>query len=383
MKHIQGKDCMRFGSDKKIRWRSTYIITVMAFALAVSACSKPAPIDKEKRADTSLTTLEVVAVVQANVAQEITFDGVIEAVNQAVVSAQTSGRIVDLPFDVGDYVAAGDVIARFTDTEQKAGLAAAKARMEEAKARYAEANQQLKRVSDVYEKGMVAKASLDQASASQQAASARVESAEAELEDANERLSHTVVMAPYSGIVVKRLSDVGATVAPGSPLLEGLSLNHLRVQVDISQQHIGSLRRHKKARVLLAGGESVDVESMRIPPSANPATHSFRVLLQLPEGERADPVFPGTLVKVAFVIGQQSKLVVPEKVIAKRGEVSGVYVVSPERTGIEFRYIRTGVNVGEQGATVLSGLRESEWVATDPVAAAAVYKTQRYTLVSE
>ena len=54
--------------------------------------------------------------------RERVWDGRIEAINQATVSAQTSGRIAALPFDVNDYVAAGDVVMRFTDTEQKSAL---------------------------------------------------------------------------------------------------------------------------------------------------------------------------------------------------------------------------------------------------------------------
>ncbi|WP_075186765.1 efflux RND transporter periplasmic adaptor subunit [Teredinibacter haidensis] len=348
-----------------------------AAALVLSACGDDSTERVPKAFSPSVGTLETAVAYDSQVAAETNFDGVIEAVNQAVVSAQTSGRIIELPFDVGDYVAMGDTVARFTDTEQKAVFAAANAQLEEANARFAEAGQQFKRVSDVYGKGVVAKANLDQAQASYTAAKARVESAQAALNDAQERLSHTVVTAPYSGIVVKRLTDVGATVAPGSPLIEGLSLNHLRVQVDIPQQHIGPLRRHKKARVILENGTSVDVTDMRIPPSANPTTHSFRVLLTLPEGEYAEPVFPGTLVKVAFVTGEQMQLLVADNAVAKRGEVTGVYVVDSEK--VEFRYIRLGHSFGDHQTSVLSGLKNGEKVALDPVAAAAVYKNQSYS----
>ena len=67
--------------------------------------------------------------------RERIWDGRIEAVNQATVSAQTSGRIAELPFDVNDFVEAGSVIMRFTDTEQRAALARAEAALEEAQAR--------------------------------------------------------------------------------------------------------------------------------------------------------------------------------------------------------------------------------------------------------
>lgn len=353
-------------------------VGLAASAVLVTGCSESAKMASAKSFDAALSELPVYNVEETVISKETYFDGVVEAVNQAVVSAQTSGRIIELPFDVGDYVAQGDVIARFTDTEQKAAVAAARAQLEEAKARFAEADKQLKRVSDVYERALVAKADYDQAVAAQAAASARVESAQAALENAQERLSHTMVIAPYSGIVVKRLTDVGATVAPGSPLLEGLSLNHLRVQVDIPQQHIAPLHRLKKARVILANGDSVDVTSMRIPPQADVTTHSFRVLLQLPEEQYNEPVFPGTLVKVAFVTGEHNQLLLPEKAIAQRGEVTGVYVVAEDNSALEFRYVRLGRMVPGKGVVVMAGMQAGDKVALDTVAAAAVYKSQTF-----
>ena len=112
-----------------------------------------------------------------------------------------------------------------------------------------------------------------------------------------------MIRAPYSGIVVKRNVEVGETVTVGRALMTGLSLEHLRAVVEIPQQHIGPLRQHRKARVILPGGRSVPATELRIPPSADPDTHTFRVLVTLPEGDYG--VFPGSLVKVAFVSGEE------------------------------------------------------------------------------
>ncbi len=72
--------------------------------------------------------VESVAATLEDAARERVWDGRVEAVNRATISAQTSGRIAELPFDVNDYVDAGSVVMRFTDTEQQAALASALAR---------------------------------------------------------------------------------------------------------------------------------------------------------------------------------------------------------------------------------------------------------------
>src|SRR5699024_9595564 len=113
-------------------------------------------------------------------------DGVVEAVNQATVSAQTSGRVAEILYDVNDFVPAGAVIMRLRGTEQRATLTQADAALREARAREAEAQNQYKRVADIYERRLVPKAALDEAIANRDAAVARLSSAQAAVTAARE-----------------------------------------------------------------------------------------------------------------------------------------------------------------------------------------------------
>jgi RND family efflux transporter MFP subunit len=307
------------------------------------------------------------------VARETAFDGAIEALNQSTVAAQTTGRVVELPYDVGDYVEKGAVIVRFTATEQRARLQALDASAAEARARLSEAQLAYDRARDVYAKKLIAKAQFDKAQADLDAARARAEATRAQLAEAREGLGYTTIVAPYGGIVVARHVQLGETVAPGKPIMTGLSLEHLRVVVEIPQQQIGPLRRHRKARVILPDGQSVAAAELRIPPAADPSTHTFRVLVTLPPGEHG--VFPGTLVKVAFVSGEEERVLIPPESIVRRGEVTGVYVVGADgRIGL--RYLRVGTAAADGRVPVLAGLAAGERIATDPIAAGIAYKQQ-------
>jgi RND family efflux transporter MFP subunit len=317
--------------------------------------------------------LATVTVEPARVSRETAFDGVIEAVNQSTVAAQTSGRVVELPFDVGDYVEKGAVIVRFTEAEQRARVNALEAAAAETKARLGEAQLAYNRTKEVYAKKLIAKAALDNAAADLDAARARAEAAQAALAEARESLAYTTIRAPYPGIVVARHVQLGETVTPGTPIMTGLSLEHLRAVVEIPQQHIGPLRKHRKARVILADGRSVEASELRIPPSADSATHTFRVLVTLPEG--AHDVFPGTLVKVAFVSGEEERLLIPANAVVRRGEVTGAYVVD-EKGRVSLRYLRLGTAAADGRVPVLAGLVAGERVATDPIAAGIAYKSQ-------
>lgn len=317
--------------------------------------------------------LQTIVVAAAQVQSESSFDGLIEAVNQATVAAQTSGRVLELPYDVGDYVERGSVIVRLRDTEQRARADSATAASADARARLAEAQLAYDRIKDVFEKNMVAKATYDKALADLQSAQARASAASSAAKEATEGLEYTTIRAPYSGIVVARHIKVGEIAAAGQPLMTGLSLEELRVVVDIPREHIGPLRKQRRARIILPSGESLVAQEVRVPPAADPATQSFHVQVTLPRGDHG--VFPGTLVKVAFVTGEQSRLLAPAASIVRRGEITAVYV-EDEHGRVGFRYVRTGTPTADGSVPIVAGLSAGEKIAVDPIAAGIAYKRQ-------
>ena len=127
-------------------------------------------------------------------------DGVVEAVNQSTVSAQTAGRVESIMVDVNDYVPQGAPIIRIRNIEQRSGLEQAQANLRETQSRFLEAEADYNRVRSVYEKKVVTKAQMDASTASLAAAKARLEAAQAGVSQAKESLGYTTINAPYSGI---------------------------------------------------------------------------------------------------------------------------------------------------------------------------------------
>jgi len=302
--------------------------------------------------------------------RERIWDGRVEAVNQATVSAQTSGRIAELPFDVNDYVEAGAVIMRFTDTEQRAALTRAEAALEESLARYAQSEQEYERVASMFANETVSQARFDQATANRDAAQARLNSARGGVATAKEQLEYTVVRAPYSGIVARRHVELGELVSPGQPLITGLSLQSLRVNVDVPQSMFKAVHTIGKAFVYV-GGDRIAGEDLSFFPVADAAANTFRVRVDLPDGSAT--LYPGMFVKVGFVVGETKRLFIPSGAVIRRSELSGVYVVTDGR--IALRQVRLGRRYGDS-IEVLAGLVEGESVAIDPVSAGIFLKDQ-------
>lgn len=329
-----------------------YLIAIMAVcAMGVGPAS-------------AASDIEVINAEYRTVPRSQVFDGTIEAVHGTTVSAQTSGRIVEVFYDVDDFVEKGALLIRFEDTTQKAGLEKAKAGLVEAQVRYSEAKVEFERVKGIYEQKLVSKSQYDQAEAGFKAARAKLNASRAAKDEAQIRYDYTQVFAPYSGIVTERHVEVGETASIGTPLMTGISLDFLRVLVNIPQNSINAVRTLKKAEVLVAdGSQAVPAERITFFPYADPLTNTFVVRAYLPQG--IEGLFPGMFVKVAFRVGEERQLLVPASAVVYRSEVTGLYI-QYEDGSVSLRQVRIGRKTNGDQLEVLAGLDEGEQVVLNP-----------------
>jgi RND family efflux transporter MFP subunit len=311
-------------------------------------------------------SLPVVAAQLSTVQQERSYDGTVEAERRSTVSAQVSARIEDVPFDVDDFVERGDIIVQFRDRPVAAELKQAEAAAQEAKARVDEARANYGRIQQLFEQDRVSRADMDRSTADLQSAEARVKAADGALIAARESFENTVVRAPFSGIVVERHVEIGEMATIGTPLMTGLSLEHLRVAVDVPQSDIGALRSDGEAWIDLPNGSSLAAESIRVFPYADPSTHTFRARLRLAEGQHG--IYPGMWVKVRFLTGEEQALLVPQSAVVQRSELTAVYVLGEDGLP-RLRQVRLGRVQADGQVAILAGLDAGERVVTDPAAA--------------
>lgn len=302
----------------------------------------------------------------SSVSRERSFDGIVEAQYRSTVSSQVAARIEEIPFDVDDYVERGDIIVRFRNQAAAADLKQAEAASQEAQARLDEARSGYDRIEQLFGQQRVSKADMDRVKADLQSAEARVSAAEGALNGAREQFENTVVRAPFSGMLVERHVELGEMATVGMPLMTGLSLEHLRVAVDVPQSDIGALRRDAEAWVDLPDGGSLAAQELRVFPYADPSTHTFRVRLRLAEGQHG--VYPGMWVKVRFLTGEEQVLLVPASALVQRSELTAVYVLDPAGMP-RLRQVRLGRALNDGNVIVQAGLESGETVVTDPEAA--------------
>lgn len=315
----------------------------------------------------ALQALETQQVQRSPLIEKIQLDGVIEAVRQATVSAQTTGQVRQVFFDVDDTVAAGELLIQLDDTEQQARLNQAKAGLNEAEAGQQDAQQNFNRIEEVHKRGVVSKAQLDQARNVLTAAEARKSRAQAQVSEAQKQVDYTRVHAPFGGILTQRHVEPGVSVSPGQPLMSGLSLEELRVVVALPQRYTAIARQKREAQVLLDTGRVLETSSMTFYPYADAQTHTFRLRMNLKNS--AGDVFPGMLVKVNLPVAKRSALWIPASALVQRGELRAVYVLDTNNKP-RLHQVRVGITEGDM-LEILSGLSEGELIAINPAAVLA------------
>lgn len=300
--------------------------------------------------------------------REQVWDGVVEAVHQVTITAQTNARVMELPHEVNDVVAKGAVLVRFSDVEQKSARNAAQAQIASAQATYKDAQASYERIAAVYAKGYVSSAQMDQQRATRDAAKAALAAAHAQLGEVGQQLDYTVLRAPFAGVVTHRFVHVGQAVQAGppspQPLIQLQALDNLRVNVPVPQSAVDVIREFHSADVVLAGGRRVAASTVEVFPYADPATHTFNVRLQLPAGDTG--LYPGMTVKVAFTTGEAKRMLVPASALVQRGALVAVYVIGAH--AVTLRQVRIGNRDGAE-VEVLAGLDDGERLARDPQAA--------------
>lgn len=111
----------------------------------------------------SVSAREWVGVEKHVLTEMVRLDGTVEAVRESTVSAQTSGTVTEVPFDIDDRVEAGELIVRLDGSEQRSRLSQAESALGEARAALADAQQNFERTRSLYQRDVASQAELDQA----------------------------------------------------------------------------------------------------------------------------------------------------------------------------------------------------------------------------
>jgi HlyD family secretion protein len=217
----------------------------------------------------------------------LTASGYVVARRKAVVSAKIQGRLSELRVEEGSRVRENEVLARLESQDYQAQVARSRAQVEQAQAQVSAAQASIRRAeADLAEarrqvgvnerlsreeilpqdtldasrsRVAVLEAAIGQARADEQRAVAAQLQAGADLSFAQAQLQNTVIRAPFSGVVVKKMAEVGESVAPIPPgvnlstssgaIVALADLDTLEVEVDVAEANVAKLTSGQAAEV--------------------------------------------------------------------------------------------------------------------------------------
>ena len=296
-------------------------------------------------------------------------DGVVEAVRQATVAAQATGRVASLLVKVGDKVRAGQVLATIDDRDTQTGVARSQAQVTQADAELANALAQVKRTRDLRQQGFVSQAALDVAESQYKAAQAGREGAGAGAQQARLAQSFTHVTAPFDGYVLETLAQAGDLAVPGKPVAVVYAPQPLRVVAQVPASMATTARSAKSVEMQVPGangvGQWLAPAAQQGVSAADPVSQTVTWKLDVPPAA-AMQLMPGQPSRVRFVGGSAQRMVVPQAAVLRRGELTGVYVAGDK--GFVLKLVRLGAQHGDN-VEVLAGLKAGDAVAVNAVQA--------------
>ncbi|MCK6446134.1 MAG: efflux RND transporter periplasmic adaptor subunit [Planctomycetes bacterium] len=310
--------------------------------------------------------------------------GTVESRRTIAVAAQVVARVVAVTRRAGESVKAGEELVVLDDREFRARLAqsneakaaaeAATQRAEQAKlqaeARLTRATSEETRVQALAKERAATTQQLEAAQADLADAKAAVAGAEAAIlaaraqvahsaqvvAEAEIALTHTKIVAPLDGVVSERAIEPGDLASPGRTLLVVLDPHALRLTAQVRERSIGFVRAGATFDVELpALGAKLAGTVAEILPSADPASRSFAVRIDLPANSNARP---GMFGRMKLVIGERELVGAPRRAIARVGQLETVVVQRDARW--ERRLVTTGSALDADRVEVLSGLDGGE-----------------------
>jgi RND family efflux transporter MFP subunit len=257
----------------------------------------------------------------------LTANGYVEARHQASVAARTTGRLAEVFVEEGDSVAAGQIVARLLDEDQRAAVARAdadlnlaRARVTQAEAAAADAQRRANRRAELRAAGAIgpeedeeAGTAAATATAEVAAAKAQVAVAQAALETARLELDKTRITAPFAGAVLRKDAEVGEIVGPimvsstarAGAVVTIADMKTLEVGVDVNESYIARLALAMPCDVVLDAHPEVHfpAEVRAIYPSADRDKATIPVRIRfLIEDARVRPDLGAKVVVVPRVL---------------------------------------------------------------------------------
>ncbi|MDQ5767736.1 efflux RND transporter periplasmic adaptor subunit [Thiothrix subterranea] len=219
-----------------------------------------------------------------------------------------------------------------------------------------------------YDSDTIRQGDLTNAMSAVSQAQGQLQQAMSQLQEIDSALRDASALAPFEGIILEKMVEVGDTVQPGQPLVKYGYVKYKRLQADVPSGLVGNLSKDMLLPARIDGSTDTSVRVSEIYPIADPSRHTVTVKFDIPMEITTAPGMYAEIYVPENKKGGSQVTVIPRSALMKGSSLPGVLVVKDDNTS-ELRMVRLGAEQnGGSKVAVISGLNSGEKIINNPPA---------------
>ena len=368
------------GTKNRLKWVIAAVVVLLIAAGVVRALSTRkdrqqvlttgTAMQQQGQSQVELASTDVVKAQTLEVVQGLAVSGTLKAVNSAVIKARVAGELQGLTVREGDFVKAGQVIARIDSSEYQSRLRQAREQAASSMSQVEVAQRQYDNNKALVDQGFISKTALDTSLANLNAAQSTFKAAQAATDVAGKSVDDTILKAPISGQISQRLAQPGERVGIDARIVEVVDLSRLELEATLSATDSTQVSVGQVADLQIEGGsQKVSAKVVRINPSAQAGSRSVLAYLSINNdaasgsaGSTARPLRQGLFAQGTLGTTRVSTLSLP--VSSVRVDKPATYVQTIEDGKVVHRPVELGGrgSAGDENVVAVKGLAEGAMV---------------------
>lgn len=326
----------------------------------LSSCGSDANVEESDQ-NTKSVPVGVETAEKTSIPQEYRFSGTVNGSRRVKISTKMMGKATHVNIDEGDRISEGEVLVRIKDNNVQAQKQQVKAKLSQARAGLENAETNFERIKALHESGSATQKEFDDMKTRYKSAQSKVEAMKSRLSEINDMLDYATLTSPFEGYVVEKRISEGDMASPGRPLLMVEDFRHMEVTASVPESQINLFTLEDTVRISIkaAGYDDLSGVVKQINPAGNRASRQFVVKVTVPmPRQEGDNIKSGMYATLHLRKGGEPTIAVPQQSVIKRGQLTGLYTVSPDEEAV-LRWVRTGRSY-EDRIEILSGLAEGD-----------------------
>jgi len=279
----------------------------------------------------------------------IKLPGTIQSRHRSIIGSETEGTVVALYVREGESVSQGASIAQLRTDSLQQLLNAARSELDAAKAARELANRSLDRARPLFDNESLSAQQVDELESELLRWQADEQRLEAEIARIKLMIEYSHIRAPFDGVIVARLTDIGEWRDTGDPVVELISITDLEIDVAVPVVYFDDIDASKPAGVSFPSisEKRFEMAVTAMVPVANSDARTFIVKLRLANNPQQPQFAVGMLADVWLSIGQSSSaIIVPKDAIVRRRQERLLVVLSEDNL-TRIVVVQTGNSIGD------------------------------------